>query len=238
MRWCLPRSMLSSSLHLSVWVLGKFRIFNNYSTSARWKSALAMGMGLTRRVAPRSKLLSILVPRAWLSWLHGLETRGWSVKPSGPGDENGYNHLLFMAKPGWLVLSRSGFFTYGTDHMETVQAVYFCFGAKPANSNFVTKTATWKMWILSFFIAKLPEKLKRLKFYLFTEISKMDDEDKHSPSEVNIILNIWKLLMQKLKQESPKARRPKTIFNLSTNRKVQTQTATDMNTGSSPLHWS
>ena len=95
-----------------------------------------------------------------------------------------------------------------------------------------------QMWILSFFIAKLPEKLKRLKFYLFTEISKMDDEDKHSPSEVNIILNIWKLLMQKLKQESPKSRRPKTIFNLSTNRKVQTQTATDMNTGSSPLHWS
>ena len=141
MRWCLPRSMLSSSLHLSVWVLGKFRIFNNYSTSARWKSALAMGMGLTRRVAPRSKLLSILVPRAWLSWLHGLETRGWSVKPSGPGDENGYNHLLFMAKPGWLVLSRSGFCTYGTDHMETVQAVYFCFGAKPAISNFATKTA-------------------------------------------------------------------------------------------------
>ena len=141
MRWCLPRSMLSSSPHLSVWVLGKFRIFNNYSTSACWKSALAMGMGLTRRVAPRSKLLSILVPRAWLSWLHGLETRGWSVKPSGPGDENGYNHLLFMAKPGWLVLSRSGFCTYGTDHMETVQAVYFCFGAKPAISNFATKTA-------------------------------------------------------------------------------------------------
>ena len=64
----------------------------------------------------------------------------------------------------------------------------------------------------------------------------MDDKDEHSPSEVNIILNIWKLLMQKLKQESSKARRPKTI--LSTNRKVQTQTATDMNTGSSPLHWS
>ena len=40
----------------------------------------------------------------------------------------------------------------------------------------------------------------------------MDDEDKHSPSKVNIILNIWKLLMQKLKQESPKARRPKSFF--------------------------
>ena len=64
----------------------------------------------------------------------------------------------------------------------------------------------------------------------------MDDEDEHSPSEVNVILNIWKLLMQKLKQASQKARRPKTI--LSTNRKVQTQTATDMNIGSSPLHWS
>ena len=47
----------------------------------------------------------------------------------------------------------------------------------------------------------------------------------------SIILNIRKLLMQKLKQASPKARRPKTI--LSTNRKVQThankKTATDMN---------
>ena len=50
----------------------------------------------------------------------------------------------------------------------------------------------------------------------------MDEEDEHSPSEVSIILNIWKFLMQKLKAASPKARRAKTI--LSTNRKVQTQT--------------
>ena len=77
-----------------------------------------------------------------------------------------------------------------------------------------------KMWILSFFIAKLPEKAK--KDWNFTEISKMDEEDEHSPSKVSIILNIWKLLVQKLKQASPRARRPKTI--LSTNRKVQTQT--------------
>ena len=88
------------------------------------------------------------------------------IKPSGPGDENGYNHLSFMAKPGWLVLSWSGFCTYGTDHMETVQAVYFCFGAKPANSNFATKTAKKKMWILSFFIAKLPEKAKKIEILL------------------------------------------------------------------------
>ena len=28
----------------------------------------------------------------------------------------------------------------------------------------------------------------------------MDEEDEHSPREVNIILNIWKLLMQKLSE--------------------------------------
>ena len=42
----------------------------------------------------------------------------------------------------------------------------------------------------------------------------MDEEDEHSPSEVMIDL------MQKLKQASPKAMRPKAI--LSTNRKVKT----------------
>ena len=50
----------------------------------------------------------------------------------------------------------------------------------------------------------------------------MDEEDENSPSELSIILNIRKLLIQKLKRASPKARRPKTI--LSTNSKVQTQT--------------
>ena len=49
----------------------------------------------------------------------------------------------------------------------------------------------------------------------------MDEEEEHSPREVSNILNIWKLLMQKVKKASPKARGPKTI--LSTNRKVQTQ---------------
>ena len=138
--------------------------------------------------------------------------------------------------------NQADWFFLGRDFSQMVRTTWKrskpCIFVLEQSRQIQTKTATWKMWILSFFIAKLPEKLKRLKFYLFTEISKMDDEDKHSPSEVNIILNIWKLLMQKLKQESPKARRPKTIFNLSTNRKVQTQTATDMNTGSSPLHWS
>ena len=118
----------------------------------------------------------------------------------------------------WLVLSRSGFCS--TDRfMETVQAVYFCFGAKPANSKFATKTAK-KLWILLFFIAK-PTRKSWKDCRIFTEISKMDEEDEHSPREVSIILNIWKLWCRSsVKKASTKARRSKTI--LSTNRKVQT----------------
>ena len=49
--------------------------------------------------------------------------------------------------------------------MDTVEAVYFYFEAKPASSKFATKTAK-KIRILLFFISKLPElKLKRFKFY-------------------------------------------------------------------------
>ena len=36
----------------------------------------------------------------------------------------------------------------------------------------------------------------------------MDEEDENSPSELSIILNMRKLLIQKLKRASPKARRP------------------------------
>ena len=58
--------------------------------------------------------------------------------------------------------------------METVQAVYFCYAAKPANLKLATKTAK-KRWILSFLAAKLPEKAWKI------EISKMDEEDDHAP---------------------------------------------------------
>ena len=44
----------------------------------------------------------------------------------------------------------------------------------------------------------------------------MDEEEEHSPREVSIILNIWKLLMQKMKMAK----------SANTNKK----TATDMNT--------
>ena len=39
----------------------------------------------------------------------------------------------------WFFLGQD--FAVRTVSMETVQSVYFCFGAKPANSTFATKTA-------------------------------------------------------------------------------------------------
>ena len=36
----------------------------------------------------------------------------------------------------------------------------------------------------------------------------MDEEDENSPSQFSIIVNIWKLLIQKLKRALQKARRP------------------------------
>ena len=59
----------------------------------------------------------------------------------------------------------------------------------------------------------------------------MDEEDENSPSQFSIIVNIWKLLIQKLKRALQKARRPQTI--LSTNKKsanTNKKKATDMNT--------
>ena len=36
----------------------------------------------------------------------------------------------------------------------------------------------------------------------------MDEEDENSPSQFSIIVNIWKLLIQKLKRALQKARTP------------------------------
>ena len=44
--------------------------------------------------------------------------------------------------PDWFFLFQD--FAVRTVSMETVQSVYFCFGAKPANSTFATKTAKKK----------------------------------------------------------------------------------------------
>ena len=77
-----------------------------------------------------------------------------------------------MAKPvlgksvrsDWFLLGRD--FARRTVSMETVQDVYFCFGVKPATSKFAITTAKKKVWTLSFFIAKLPEKAKKIEVLL------------------------------------------------------------------------
>ena len=66
----------------------------------------------------------------------------------------------YMAK---LVLGKSvqsDWFFFSRGFAVCTQAVYFCFGARPANSKFATETVK-KMWMLSFSIAKLPEKAKK-----------------------------------------------------------------------------
>ena len=78
-----------------------------------------------------------------------------------------------MAKPVLGKSLCSYWFFLGQDFalravsMEMAQPVFFCFGAKPANLKFATKTAKKqkKMWILSFFTAKLPEKAKKIDFF-------------------------------------------------------------------------
>ena len=69
----------------------------------------------------------------------------------------------YMAK---LVLGKSvqsDWFFFSRGFAVCTQAVYFCFGAKPTNSKFATRTVKKKMWILSFSIAKLPEKAKKIE---------------------------------------------------------------------------
>ena len=59
----------------------------------------------------------------------------------------------------WFFLGQD--FAVQTVSMETVQSVYFCFGAKPPNSKFATKTAKRSHsshW-------NYQQKLKRLKFF-------------------------------------------------------------------------
>ena len=68
-----------------------------------------------------------------------------------------YNYLWFLCNINYMahpVLGKclcSDWFFLGQDFavrtisMKTVIPVYFCFGAKPANSKFATKTATTKL---------------------------------------------------------------------------------------------
>ena len=79
--------------------------------------------------------------------------------------------IYYMAKPvlgksvrsDWFLLGRD--FAVRTVSMETVQAVYFCFELSRQIQNLQPKKRK-KMWTLSFFIAKLPEKAKKIEVLL------------------------------------------------------------------------
>ena len=75
-----------------------------------------------------------------------------------------YQILLYGKSPcsDWLFLGQD--FTVRTVSMETVQSVYFCFGVKPANSTFATKTVK-KIAKLSFFTLKLPAEAKKIEIF-------------------------------------------------------------------------
>ena len=63
----------------------------------------------------------------------------------------------------WFFLGQD--FAVRTVSMETVQSVYFCFGPKPANSKFATKTAKKKCENCHSSHWNNQQKLKRLKFF-------------------------------------------------------------------------
>ena len=55
--------------------------------------------------------------------------------------------------------------------METVQSVYFCFGAKPANSKFATKTAKKSVNKVILHTFKLSEEAKKIERRTFLSAS-------------------------------------------------------------------
>ena len=96
---------------------------------------------------------------------------GWLFFPQNQSktginnDNDNNNNYYYMAKPVLGKSVHSDWFFLGLDFavqtiaVETVEAIYFCFGAKLANSNFATKTAKKKCEYCH------SSQQKRLKFY-------------------------------------------------------------------------
>ena len=63
----------------------------------------------------------------------------------------------------WFFLGQD--FAVRTVSIEMVQSVYFCFGAKPANSTFATKTAKKKMCENCHCSPKLPAEAKKIDIF-------------------------------------------------------------------------
>ena len=76
----------------------------------------------------------------------------------------------------WFFLGQD--FAVRTVSMKMVQSVYFCFGAKPANSKFATKTAKKKKSV-NIVILHVETTRGSWKDWNFSEISKMDEEEEH-----------------------------------------------------------
>ena len=74
----------------------------------------------------------------------------------------------------WFFLGQD--FAVRNVSMETVQSVYFCFEAKPANSKFATKTAKKTVNIV---ILHSETTRRSYKDWNCSEISEMDGEDNH-----------------------------------------------------------
>ena len=88
----------------------------------------------------------------------------------------------------WFFLGQD--FAVRTVSMETVQPVYFVLERNQRKK---------KLWILSFIIVKLPEDAKKIEH--FPKFQRWMKKTNIFPA-CFIILKIWKLLMQKLKQAS------------------------------------
>jgi len=107
-------------------------------------------------------------------------------------DDDDYYYYYYCISIAFIWSSNNINLLYGKTgfRMETVQSVYFCFGGKPANSKFETKTAKKKVWILSFFTLKLPEEAKKIEIFpKFQRWMKKTNIFKCKPPEVHFTIS-------------------------------------------------
>ena len=126
--------------------------------------------------------------------------------------------------------------------METVQSVYFCFGAKPANSTFATKTAKKKCENRYSSDWKYQQKLKRLKFFRnFKNGWRRRTFFKCKPLEVHLTIrkecHIINYLLTKLARAVPgNIGRPSVVFVRTEHSSVHTVMTSDQYSPVRPSH--
>ena len=100
-----------------------------------------------------------------------------------------------MTKPVLCIFFLGQDFAVQGVSMKTVQGVYFCFKARPANAKLATKKAKkWKYKYCHFSQRNYQNKLERLKFYPYFE-----DKWRRRTFSEQLILKVWKLFIKKLK---------------------------------------